>query len=125
MSLLWSGSTSASTRSMPSRRATASAVTRLSPVSMTTSMPSARSASRASGVVSLTGSAMAMIPATWSSTPTKIDGGAVGAEPVGLGVECGRCRCPWPARKLGAAEQDAPALDRADDALAGRGSRSR
>src|SRR4051812_24985157 len=50
-SLLWSGSTSASTRSMPSRLATASAVTRLSPVSMTTSIRSRRSTSRAVGVV--------------------------------------------------------------------------
>ena len=46
--LLCSGSTSASTSSMPSWRATASAVVRLSPVSITTRMPCGRSASSAS-----------------------------------------------------------------------------
>ena len=46
--LFWSGSTSASTSSMPRLRATAFAVVRLSPVSMMTLMPSAASAFSAS-----------------------------------------------------------------------------
>ena len=53
-------------------RATASAVVRLSPVSMTTRMPSAASAFSASGVVALIGSAMASTPASLPSTATKI-----------------------------------------------------
>ncbi len=57
---------------MPSARATASAVVRLSPVSMTTRMPSAMSALSASGVVALTGSAMATRPASFPSIATKI-----------------------------------------------------
>ena len=51
------GSTSASTWSMPTARATASAVVRLSPVSITTRMPSACSARIASTVLALIGSA--------------------------------------------------------------------
>lgn len=46
----------------PTRRAMASAVTRLSPVSMRTSTPSLRSAAMASALVSLTSSATAMVP---------------------------------------------------------------
>ena len=53
---------------MPSLRATASAVVRLSPVSMTMRMPSARSASSAAGVVALIGSATAITPAGLPST---------------------------------------------------------
>ena len=57
-----SGSTSASTPSMPRRRATASAVVRLSPVSMTIRGPR-RAAPRApAGVVSLIGSATPISP---------------------------------------------------------------
>ena len=53
---------------MPSLRATAFAVVRLSPVSMMTLMPSAASAFSASGVDALTGSAMANSPASLPST---------------------------------------------------------
>ena len=120
-SLLWSGSTSASTRSMPRRRATASAVTRLSPVSMTTSMPSARSACRASGVVSLTGSAMAMSAGDRAVDADEDDGGPVAAEPVGLARRASPGSRPSAGQEGGAAEQDPAALDGADDALAGRG----
>ena len=51
---------------------TAWAVVRLSPVSMTTRMLSALSAASASGVDGFIGSAMAITPAAWPSTPTKI-----------------------------------------------------
>src|SRR6476646_10173319 len=57
---------------MPSFCATAIAVVRLSPVSMTMAMPSAFSASSAWAVLSFTGSAMAMMPAVLPSTATKI-----------------------------------------------------
>src|SRR5664279_2798174 len=57
---------------MPRRLATASAVVRLSPVSITTRMPKADSALSASGVVALTGSAMAMTPASLPFTARKI-----------------------------------------------------
>jgi hypothetical protein len=53
----WSGSTSGITSSIDRRFATASAVVRLSPVSMTMRSPSAWSWAMASGVVSLIGSA--------------------------------------------------------------------
>ena len=61
-SAFWSGSTSATTSSRRSLRATASAVVRLSPVSMTTRIPSACSARMASGVLSLIGSATPSSP---------------------------------------------------------------
>src|SRR5215207_4750910 len=70
--LFWSGRTSASTSSIPRRRATALAVVQLSPVSMTTRMASALRPARASGVEAFTGSAMAMAPATFPSTPAKM-----------------------------------------------------
>ena len=71
-SFLRSGSTSASTSSMPSLFATASAVVRLSPVSMTMRTPSSRSVFKASAVVALIGSATAMSPARAPSTATNI-----------------------------------------------------
>jgi|GEM_PF-3854300 len=71
-SAFWSGRTSASTRSMPSRRATASAVVRLSPVIITSSMPSSWSWRIASGVLSLTGSATPRRPATTPSSATNM-----------------------------------------------------
>ena len=57
---------------MPSLRATACAVVRLSPVSITTRMPSSRSACNAAGAVRLTGSAMAITPAAFPSIATKM-----------------------------------------------------
>ena len=54
---------------MPSASATASAVARLSPVIMTTRMPSLRSAASASRVVLLIGSAMAKSPNGLPSIP--------------------------------------------------------
>ena len=53
----------ASTSSMPSFAATASAVARLSPVSMTIRIPAAISACTAPGALALIGSAMAIIAA--------------------------------------------------------------
>ena len=57
---------------MPSLRATACAVVRLSPVSITMRMPSALSACSAAAVVALIGSAIAITPAALPSTATKI-----------------------------------------------------
>ena len=67
-----SGKTSASTSAMPSFLAIASAVPRLSPVSMTMAMPCAFSASSAARVVGFSGSATAMRPASTPSMATKI-----------------------------------------------------
>ena len=64
---LSSGSTSASTASMPSVRATASAVVRLSPVSMTSFDALSAQASSDAGVVALIGSAIPNTPATLPS----------------------------------------------------------
>ena len=104
---------------MPRRLATASAVVRLSPVSMTTRMPSAASALSASGVVALTGSAMAMTPASLPSTARKIAvapswrrRSASCGERRGIDVEFGE--------EFRAAEREPLALDHADDAFAGR-----
>ena len=58
------GRTSASTLSIPSYRATASAVVRLSPVSMTTRMLSSLRPAKTLAVVALIRSAMAITPAT-------------------------------------------------------------
>ena len=71
MRCLSSGSTSPWNSSMPSLRATASAVVRLSPVSMTMWMPLARRLSSAAGVLCLTGSATAMTPPGLPSTARK------------------------------------------------------
>jgi hypothetical protein len=62
MASFWSGMTSASTWSIPSVRATACVVVRLSPVTMTTRIPDARSARSASGVEARIGSATATRP---------------------------------------------------------------
>ena len=67
-----SGSTSASTASRPRVLATASAVRRLSPVSITMFSPSSCNSRIASGVVSLIGSATATTPAGLPSTATNI-----------------------------------------------------
>jgi len=64
------GSTSASTLSMPSLLATASAVLRLSPVSITTSMPIPFSSDTASAEVGLIASAMPMAPHGFPSRST-------------------------------------------------------
>jgi len=64
------GDTSARTSSMPSCRATASAVVRLSPVSITSFSPSACSARMASAAVVLMGSAIAIKPAARPSIAT-------------------------------------------------------
>ena len=57
---------------MPSLLATACAVVRLSPVSITMRTPSARRLASAAGVVALIGSATAMIPAGWPLTATNM-----------------------------------------------------
>src|SRR5438034_330012 len=67
-STFWPGRTSAITRSTPARRAIASAVRRLSPVSMRTSMPIDLSARTASAAWSFSVSATAITPASWPST---------------------------------------------------------
>ena len=72
ISAFCSGSTSATTRLIPSLRATTSAVARLSPVSMTSSNPAACKACTASNVDSLIGSATPIKPAGLSSTATNI-----------------------------------------------------
>ena len=72
----------------------ACAVVRLSPVSMTMRMPSARRASSAACVDALIGSAMAMTPAALPSTPTKIAVAPSARSSLGLAVERGRCRRP-------------------------------
>ena len=66
-----SGSTPATTRSMPASRATASAVARASPVSITTSSPMRRSRAIASREVGRIGSATARTAASAPSTATK------------------------------------------------------
>ena len=105
---------------MPSRRATACAVVRLSPVSMTTRMPSAASAASASGVVALTGSAMAMTPAALPSTADEDRGGAVAAQALGLSVERRWSSMLSSARNLALPSATRSPLDHADHALAGR-----
>jgi hypothetical protein len=73
MACFCSGRTSASTSSMPSWRATAMAVVRLSPVSITIRMPScAKTLQRSFGVVALMGSATAMTPAALPSMATNM-----------------------------------------------------
>ena len=72
ISAFCSGNTSATTRLIPSLRATTSAVTRLSPVSMTNSNPTACKARTASSVDSLIGSATPIKPAGLPSTATNI-----------------------------------------------------
>ena len=69
---LWSGITSATTRVMPTWRAIAAAVCRLSPVIITTSMPRAWRAATAAGAPSLRVSATATTPAGCPSTATSI-----------------------------------------------------
>ena len=66
LSLSW-GSTSASTEVTPSSLPMASAVRRLSPVSMTTSSPSSRKAATASLLEGLGVSATAMTPSNFFS----------------------------------------------------------
>ena len=104
---------------MPRRLATASAVVRLSPVSMTTrdAVGGAAPAS-AAGVVALTGSAMAMTPASLPSTarniavaPSRRSRSASSRQRGGVDVRVRRECC--------VAEREALALDHADDALAG------
>ena len=118
--LFWSGRTSASTSSMPSRRATALAVVRLSPVSITTRMPSALSAASASGVEALIGSAMARTPAARPSTPTKIAVAPSCAQRLRLRPRGTPDVDALLAQEGGVAEHDLSALDRAERALAGR-----
>ena len=117
-SLFCSGRTSAWTSSIPSLRATASAVVRLSPVSMTMRRPSARSASSAPGVVGLIGSAthdQARRPAVDRDEHHRL---AFGAPPLGaLGQRAG---IDLQARQQPLiAERDLAAVDPAAHALAG------
>ncbi len=70
---LSAGRTSATTRVMPTRRATASAVRLSSPVTIATSRPSARRFSMAPAASGLTSSATATSPAAIPSTATYID----------------------------------------------------
>ena len=67
----FSGKTSASNSSMPRLLATASAVARLSPVSMTRRIPSVLRLRTACTAKGLTGSAMPISPAAWPSIATK------------------------------------------------------
>ena len=99
--------------------ATASAVVRLSPVSITTRTPSWRSAASAAGVVALTGSAMAMTPGELAVDRDEDRGRAVAPQPLGLGVERGGVDAQF-GQERRIAERDPAALDRADHALAGR-----
>ena len=69
---LSSGRISASTSAIPSLAATACAVVRLSPVNMTTRIPSSCKTRIASGVLALIGSAIASNPATRPSTAARI-----------------------------------------------------
>ncbi len=64
------GSTSATISVIPSARPTASAVARVSPVSMTIRTPSARRRASASAADALTGSAMPISPSTWPARAT-------------------------------------------------------
>ena len=89
----------------------AAAVVRLSPVSMTMRMPSARSASRAACVEALIGSAMAMTPAGLAVDADEDRRGAVGAQLLGLGRERARVDALLACRNAGVAERDALALD--------------
>ncbi len=78
---------------MPSFRATAIAVVRLSPVSMTIAMPSALRRSSAGAAVSFTGSAMAMTPATFAVDGDEDCRRALAPEPLGLRLEHLRREC--------------------------------
>jgi hypothetical protein len=98
------------------------AVVPLSPVSMTMRMPSARSALERSGVVALTGSAMATKPASLAVDATKMTV-APAARAVGA-ARAAAVSMPCSARNLALPRRRA-ALDGADDALADGASRSR
>ena len=113
-----SGRTSASTSVMPSLAATACAVVRLSPVSMTMRMPSARRLASAAGVVALIGSATAMIPAGRPSTATNI---AVAPSRRSASARASRSALGTPrsSNRPALPTATAPAADRAGDALAG------
>ena len=80
------GSTSASTRSTPVTRAIASAVRRLSPVSITTSSPRPRRAATLATASSLRVSATATTPAGAPSTATNIAVLPSAARPVAASV---------------------------------------
>ena len=82
---------------MSSCRATASAVVRLSPVSMTMRNPSARSFFSAAAVVALIGSAMPIMPATCPSTARKI-AVAPSWRNVSAAAENEVASTPWSAR---------------------------
>ena len=87
-------------------------------------MPSASSAASASGVEAFTGSAMARMPASLPSTPTKIAVAPSCAELVRLRRKC-RDVDALLAQERRVAEHDLRALDRAERALAGRANRNR
>ena len=130
------------TSSMPSLRATASAVVRLSPVSMTMRMPSACSAAIASGVVALIGSATPSRPASRPSTATNITVCAVAraaprrarpASPTStpsssmqraVAERDARGRRPCPSTPLPVSDSKAPAAAERDAALVARPRRS-
>ena len=112
---------------MPSCRATASAVVRLSPVSMTTSMPSARSAAQR-----LRRRRLDRIGdreqrrRAWPSTATKIDGRAVARAAARPLSRSAAVSTPSSAEIAGVAERDASCPSTLPvDALAGRRSRTR
>ncbi len=85
-STLPSGSTPATTRSIPASAAMARAVRSLSPVSITTSIPSSRRRRTAAAEVSRMGSATATAPAGWPSTATWMMVRASGTVIVSRGV---------------------------------------
>ena len=105
---------------MPRRRATACAVVRLSPVSMTMRMPSAASALSAAGVVALIGSAMAMTPASLPSTADEDRGGAVARAGARLRASSAAVSMPSSARNLALPSATRLPSTVPIDALAGR-----
>ena len=105
---------------MPSRRATACAVVRLSPVSMTTRMPSSRSALSAAGVRRLDRIGDGDDAGDLAVDRHEDRGGAVLAQPLGLAPSSARSAMPSSARNLALPSTTRRPLDHADHALAGR-----
>ena len=104
---------------MPSCRATASAVVRLSPVSITTRSPSSCKRASASGVVAFTGSAIAITPASRAVDGDEHHRRALLRSSLRLAPQRARVDAEL-ARNVALPSATARALDRARDALAGR-----
>ena len=110
-----SGDTCASTASIPTWRATASAVSRRSPVRSTTCSPRSRSARMAAALVARTGSAMASMPARAPSTATNTGVAASAACSRRDGIELGGDDAAG-LHEVGVADGDPAAGHRAGDA---------